>query len=273
MNNIIIRTAGTLVVVAATLSAIPTVFAQTAYVNTFDLSAKPATTGAYQGIDLTGVPVTMWDEFSAGEQTRFNTLIDTFNQGNPWKIKVTAISKGNYGQVYQAILGAIQTKSLPNISVAYGNQAATYQTAKVVLDSSTLLSDPVYGLGDTVKTDFIPGVLNTDLNPQYNGARLGFPEYRSGEVLYFNTDALKKLGYTAPPKTWDDSRRSSAPIRRRLAIRVTRSAPMRRGSRLPRSRRVGISTIKPPTCSPTTHLLHRLHRRSCRRCSSRAAPA
>jgi multiple sugar transport system substrate-binding protein len=41
------------------------------------------------------------------------------------------------------------------------------------------------------------------VNPQYNNQRLGFPEYRSLEVLYYNVDALKKLNATVP-KTWDD---------------------------------------------------------------------
>jgi ABC-type glycerol-3-phosphate transport system substrate-binding protein len=43
---------------------------------------------------------------------------------------------------------------------------------------------------------------DTDLNPSHDNARLSYSTYRSIELLYYNVDALKALGYSAPPKTW-----------------------------------------------------------------------
>jgi len=211
--NATLRKSGSLLVVAVAVlsaapalaqTAAPTAAATGAYINTFSLPATPATTGTYQGVDPTGANIVMWDQFTGGTKTALQTAIDSFNKSNPWKIQVTAIAKGNYGNVYQAVLGGIQTKSLPNFSVAYQNQSATYQTANVVLDMNPLVDDAVYGLGAAGKADFVPGLLAQDVNPQYNNQRLGFPEYRSLEVMYVNNDALTKLGVTAPPKTWDE---------------------------------------------------------------------
>jgi multiple sugar transport system substrate-binding protein/sn-glycerol 3-phosphate transport system substrate-binding protein len=54
-------------------------------------------------------------------------------------------------------------------------------------------------------TDDIPNAfLQSDLNPQHNNQRLGMGMFRSMEVLYYNKDALTALGYSAPPKNWDE---------------------------------------------------------------------
>ncbi|MHB8629781.1 MAG: extracellular solute-binding protein [Aggregatilineales bacterium] len=204
MNRFFRTLAMALLAAAAALSVVPAASAQGSYVKTFDLPKTPATSGAYKGVDPTGAQITMWHVYTGGTKDAFDKLVAQFNQSNPWKITLTATAKGSYNTLYQAILAAIQTKTLPDISIAYQNQASDYQSANVILNLGPLVDDAVYGLGDAGKADFIPGILNADLNPQYNGARLGFPLYRSMEVLFYNVDALKKLGYDAPPKTWDD---------------------------------------------------------------------
>ena len=204
MNRFFRTVAMTLLAATMALGVMPAASAQGSYVKTFDLPTKPATSGAYSGVDPSGAQISMWYQFSGAMESTFKKLVDQFNQTNPWKIQLTVTAKGSYNTVYQAILAAIQTKTLPDLSVAYQNQASDYQSANVVLDLTPLVDDSVYGLGDAGKADFIPGVLNADLNPQYNGARLGFPLYRSMEVMFYNVDALKKLGVSAPPKTWDD---------------------------------------------------------------------
>ena len=208
-NNTFRKVSAALVALAAVISTAPAAFAQAAYVKTFDLPTKPTTDGTFKGVDPTGAQLQMWVNFTGATETSYNALVTQFNSTNPWKITVTGTAKGAYPDVYNAVLGAIQTKSLPNISVAYQNQAATYQTANVVLPLDSYVNDPVYGLGDAGKAEFLPGILDADLNPQFNNARLGFPLYRSAEAIYYNVDALKNLGYDTFPKTWDDLKKVS----------------------------------------------------------------
>ncbi len=209
MNNTFRKLSVALVTAAAVLSAVPAVSAQAGYVKTFDLPTKPTTDGAFKGVDPAGAQLQMWVNFTGGTKTAYDALVTQFNSTNPWKITVTGTAKGSYSAVYNAVLGAIQTKSLPNISVAYQNQAATYQTANVIQPLDKMVDDPTYGLGDAGKAEFLPGILNADLNPQFNNARLGFPLYRSAEAIYYNVDALKKLGFDSFPKTWDDLKKVS----------------------------------------------------------------
>ena len=50
--------------------------------------------------------------------------------------------------------------------------------------------------------DYFQTFLDSDLNPQFKGERLGFPTQRSIEVMYYNADWLKQLGYNELPKDW-----------------------------------------------------------------------
>ena len=167
---------------------------------------KPAADGAYKGIDPAGATIVFWHNHSQDRETALKAIIDRFNKGNPWKITVNEIYKGGYNTIQDAMKAGIVTRDLPNLTVAYQNEAALYQSANppTLIDLNNFVTDTTYGFGDKGLADFFQGFLTADINSQFNGARLGFPLYRSMEVLYYNQDALKALGYTAPPKTWDE---------------------------------------------------------------------
>src|SRR5438105_4751798 len=195
-----------LVLVAAMLMSITgAVSAQTGgYVKTFDLPTKPTTDGAYAGVDPSGATVTWWHPHQGARLTAVTAAADAFNKGNPWKITIKPVFKGDYPVVFQAMLGALQTKDLPNMTVAYQNEAGQYENVNALVDLNDFFNDKVYGLGSDATSDFFQGYLNQDVNPQFGNKRLGFALYRSMESLYYNRDALKALGYTAAPKNWDE---------------------------------------------------------------------
>ncbi len=191
-------------IAAFALGLTPAVQAQSGdYVNTLSLPATPATDGTYKGVDPSNAKLTFWYNYSGSTADAMNAQIDKFNKANPWHITLTGKAKGSYPVIYQAILAGLQTKDLPNLTVAYQNEAATYETADALVKLDDLVNDKTYGFGEKGLADFFPGFLAQDVNPQFNNARLGFALYRSAEVLYYNVDALKALGYDAPPKSWD----------------------------------------------------------------------
>jgi multiple sugar transport system substrate-binding protein len=174
------------------------------YVNTFDLPTKPTTEGAYAGVDPAGAQVVFWHSQTGPNEATLKSLADKFNQGNPWKIVIQPLNKGSYNTVYQAMLAALQTKQLPNLVVAYPNQAAQYQNVDALVDLNDFFNDKTYGLTKSVTDDIPNAFLQSDVNPQHNNQRLGFGLFRSMEVMYYNKDALTTLGYSAPPKNWDE---------------------------------------------------------------------
>src|SRR5579859_3775706 len=196
-----------LVLVAALLLSITgTISAQStgAYVKTFDLPTKPTTDGAYAGVDPTGATVVFWHPHQGARLTAVTAAADAFNKGNPWKITIQPVYKGDYPVVFQAMLAALQTKDLPNLTVAYQNEAGQYENVNALVDINDFFNDKTYGLGDDATKDFFQGFLNSDVNSQFGGKRLGFALYRSEEVMYYNRDALKAMGYSAAPKNWDE---------------------------------------------------------------------
>ncbi|MBX3084995.1 MAG: extracellular solute-binding protein [Anaerolineae bacterium] len=179
-----------------------------AYVKTFDLTL-PTADGVYKGIDPKGAKVTWWHNHTGAREDAVKAATEAFNKGNPWGITVEPINKGSYPVIYQAMLAGLQTGEIPQLTVAYQNQAATYQNAKALVDLDAFVKDPVLGFGKDLTDDFFQGFLASDVNPQFGNQRLGMTVYRSMESLYYNVDALTKLGYTAPPKTWDEFKEMS----------------------------------------------------------------
>jgi multiple sugar transport system substrate-binding protein len=173
------------------------------YVKTFDLKLD-AVTGDYAGLKLEGTKIVWWHNHTGAREEAVNGAVAKFNAENPFGITVEAISKGSYDDIFNAVSAGIQTGELPNITVAYGNQATVYQNDSALVDLEPFVQDAVLGIGTDFTEDMFTGFYESDLSVDHNNARLGFSVYRSMEVLYYNVDALEKLGYTAAPKTWDE---------------------------------------------------------------------
>lgn len=171
---------------------------------------KPATGAAttpdmVDAIDLTGknVEVVYWHSRPQKDQDLLQSMLDEFSKSNPYGVKARAeIAGANYNDVYTKVSAAIQAGQPPEISVAYQNQAAFYRAQGAVIDLNPYLNSKKYGIPAEDLKDYFQTFLDSDINPQFKGERLGFPTQRSIEVMYFNVDWLKKLGQDTPPKDW-----------------------------------------------------------------------
>lgn len=191
--------------VAMMMSLVPMVGAQGGeFVATFDLPVEPASEGPLAGVDPSGQTVVYWHQHSGDREAALGELVAEFNDGNPWGITVEASNQGGYGDIYQKMVAGIAAGELPNLVVAYQNQSATYQLDDALTDMDVFVNDAQWGYSDTEQADFFQGFFVQDVNPQFDGMRLGFPPNRSMEALYVNYDALAELGYDAAPTSWTD---------------------------------------------------------------------
>jgi multiple sugar transport system substrate-binding protein/sn-glycerol 3-phosphate transport system substrate-binding protein len=192
-------------VLALVLSVAPLVGAQGGeFVATFDLPVEPAADGPLAGVDPAGQTVVYWHQHSSDRELLMNELVAEFNSGNPWGITVEASNQGGYGDIYQKMIAGIASGELPNLVVAYQNQSATYQLDGALTDMSVYVNDAQWGYNEAEQADFFQGIFYQDVNPQFDGQRLGFPPNRSMEALYVNLDGLAELGYDAPPTSWTE---------------------------------------------------------------------
>ena len=156
---------------------------------------------ALAGVNPRGVTISYWYQHTGVNGDAMQKMIAEFNATNRWKITVKGEYQGPYDQIYNKMAAAIAAGSMPDLVVAYQNQAAMYEVNDALVDLNAYATDPVWGLGKDLG-DFFQGFINQDVNGQFGGKRLGFPPNRSIEVLYVNMSLLKSAGITAPPRTW-----------------------------------------------------------------------
>lgn len=189
----------------------------------------------YADVDPSGQTVTFWHNHTGGRARALDVIVRVFNDpngdwGNPnnpdyyivpedrdpvdlnalavalkpaaaryntFGIKVEASNQGNYGEIFEKIRLAIgANEPLPSLTVAYQNQAATYQfdsEGEALVDMNLLLNSPKWGMPAEEVEQFFPGIWGSDIFPTFGNARYGFPVQRSMEVMYFNVDWLAEL--------------------------------------------------------------------------------
>ena len=153
------------------------------------------------GVDPRGVTLSYWYQHSGVNGDAMQKMIAEFNATNQWKIKVKGEYQGPYDQVYNKMSAAIAAGSMPDLVVAYQNQAAMYEVNDALVDLNPYVTDATWGLGKDI-ADFFQGFITQDVNAQFGGKRLGFPPNRSIEVMYVNRSLLKANGIDAAPRTW-----------------------------------------------------------------------
>ena len=155
----------------------------------------------WESVDPSGATVTYWYQHSRAREEALQEIIADFNANNEWGITVNGEYQGGYGDIFNKMLNVIGTPDVPNLVVAYQNQAATYQLADALVDMNPLVNSEKWGFTEEELSDFFPGFMKADVFPSFGGARLGFPPNRSMEVMYYNSDWLAEMGYDGPPTT------------------------------------------------------------------------
>lgn len=169
----------------------------------FSLLAIPA--GAqpdpWANVDPSDQDLVFWHNHTRNRQDALQAIVQTFNESNPYGITITQETQGSYADIFRKMLGLLGTPEVPDLVVAYQNQAATYQLSDALVDMTSLLQSPKWGMSAEEQADFFPAFFQQDVFPLFDNARLGMAPNRSTEVLYYNRDWLAELGYDEPPST------------------------------------------------------------------------
>ena len=157
-------------------------------------------------IEITGpVTLTLWHALTSDPQKgALEAAVKKFNETNGKGITVQAVVQGNYTQLYQKTLGAIQAGALPELAHAYESFVADYTKADVVVDLDPYVNSKKNGLDQASKDDIYKPYFDTNRFAQYGNKLLSFPFTKSLAVMYTNLDVLKANGISAAPKTWDE---------------------------------------------------------------------
>ncbi len=152
-------------------------------------------------VDPSGQTVVFWYQHTRERETALQEMIAQFNRENPHGIQVKGEYAGSYSHIYNKMLVGLQGGSLPQLVVAYQNQAQVYHSADGVVDLLPYMNSAKWGLVPEARADYIQSFLDQD---RMRGIQMAFPPNRSMEILYYNADWLRELGSDRPPRTWDE---------------------------------------------------------------------
>lgn len=170
------------------------------------LSVAAAQSDPWADVDPSGQTVVYWHQLAQKPGEALTSLVNDFNSSNKYGITVKAEYQGSYPDIFKKFLPLIKssggvTSDAPDLVVAYPNQAATYQLGDALIDMNSLINSPKWGLTEQEKADFAQGPMKADRFSIFNNAQLGFPVTLSENVMFYNMDWLKQLGYDGPPTT------------------------------------------------------------------------
>ena len=149
--------------------------------------------------DPSGQQVEFWYQYRGEREVALLDLIDLFNSTNPDSIQVTGKRMGSHADLYSMMLQGIHGGPLPELVVAYQNQAQIYHRAGEVVDLTPYMNSSKWGFSEAELGDYFAAFLDQD---NIDGVQTAFLPNRSMEMLYYNEDWLRELGYSEPPRNW-----------------------------------------------------------------------
>ncbi len=145
-----------------------------------------------------------WHAMGGLNGDRVNKIASDFNATQSDYIVKPAF-KGNYTETMTASIAAFRAKKHPHIVQVFEVGTATMMAAKGAVYP---VEDVMKDSGEPFdKSVYLPAVISYYQTPA--GDLLSMPFNSSTPVLWYNNDAFKKAGISAPPKTWDEMKGAS----------------------------------------------------------------
>ena len=179
---------------ATAAPAAPTV-APTAAPTVAPTVAKPAGSPVDNVTIDKPVEVGFWHVSTQTQGENLQKMVDEFNTKNP-NIKVKAEYAGSYSDIRKKILAGIAAGVTPDIAVSYANDVAEYANAGKIVALDDYINSAKYGLSAADLNDLYAAYLAVDKNPTQGNKMMSMRTSPSMEVMYYNADMLKSLGFT-----------------------------------------------------------------------------
>jgi len=157
-----------------------------------------ATAALTQGA-LAQTEIQWWHAMTGANNDVIVKLAEDFNASQK-EYKVVPAYKGSYPDTLNAGIAAFRAGNAPHIMQVFEVGTATMMGAKGAIK-------PVQELMKEAGEPFDPNSYLPAIAGYYStvkGEMLSFPFNSSSAVMWYNRDALKKIGMDAPPKTWPE---------------------------------------------------------------------
>ncbi len=140
----------------------------------------------------------LWQGLTGDLGERVNDVCKRFNESQA-EFEITCISQGSYDSAVQNAIAAFRAKKHPTIVQVFDAGTTGLMLSGACYPAKQLMTDH----GQTVDwSRYFPGIANYYATSK--GELYSFPFNSSTALLYWNKDALAKVGKTAAPKTWEE---------------------------------------------------------------------
>lgn len=143
-------------------------------------------------------PIVFWHTQSDKRAEVLLQIADRFNATHP-TTPIRCEYVGSYDALLRKTLTSLIAKHPPDLAVAYPNMVTQYMKYDAVVDLTPMISADA-----DMMRDIFPSMIADNRYEEFGDAMLSVPFTKSVLLMYTNTTLLKKLGYTTPPKTWDE---------------------------------------------------------------------
>ncbi|MCI6277364.1 MAG: ABC transporter substrate-binding protein [Clostridium sp.] len=145
------------------------------------------------------VEISFWHAMNGANEAALKKLTEDFEKNNE-NIKVNLVYQGSYRDLFDKLMGAAKSNTLPNMTQIYSNRLSWYVEKGLVEDLNPYMTNKEVGLTDESIKD-VPEMFLKD--GAWDGKQYAFPLNKSQMVLYYNEDMLKAKNVEVP-KTWDE---------------------------------------------------------------------
>jgi len=145
------------------------------------------------------VEIQWWHAMTGANNEVIVKLAEEFNAANK-DYRIVPAYKGSYPDTMNAGIAAFRAGNAPHIIQVFEVGTATMMAAGAAIK-------PVHVLMKEAGEAFDPAAYLPTITGYYStlkGEMLSMPFNSSSSVMWYNKDALARIGMTAPPKTWPE---------------------------------------------------------------------
>ncbi len=166
------------------------------------------------------VNVTFWHTQTGVNADALQSIVDKFNASNGKNITLKSEFQGDYTQVYQKVIAAIQAGSPPDVAVGYESMVAEYMRANAVVNLDDYALRGPQAFSKESLADIFPSYIKNNQYEEFDNKLLSFPFTKSLAVQYINEDLFRaagatKLGYPGQFYNFDEFKKMSAAVSRK----------------------------------------------------------
>ncbi|MDQ4074837.1 MAG: extracellular solute-binding protein, partial [Chloroflexota bacterium] len=162
---------------------------------------EPVVVDELASVDPRDQTLIFWHPYEDERANAIDELVRMFNESNDYGIMVVAEKVVADGGALDTTIESMRSGAV-HLLITDRSQVGAYRAVEGLVDLTPYTESAMWGLSEEAVENFFGTLVASDYAAR-NDEQLSFPFSRSMEVLYYNADLLKELGYDTPPTNWD----------------------------------------------------------------------